>query len=153
MTDTLTRPLSDVLSDFRFAMLVTADGTARPLTVQEVDGDTVRFLVDVEAPWTSAASGARVTLALADPKGNAFASVTGTSRLTQDRATVDRLYDVAADAFFEGKDDPRLRVLEVDATEGEWWDGPSGRLGSALAIAKAHVTGGHADDKGTIRIP
>lgn len=150
MTETLTRSLSDVLDDFRFAMLTTEDLTARPLTVQETEGDVVRFLVDAEASWTSTVKGGRVVLALADPKQNAWASVTGTARLSQDRGLVERLYNPEADAFFDGKDDPRLRVLEVHATEGEWWDGPSGRLGTALAVAKAKVTGGHADDAGTI---
>ena len=150
MTDTLTRSLSDVLSDFRVAMLTTQDLTARPLTIQETDGDVVRFLCDAEAGWTDQVEGDRVVLALADPKQNAWASVTGTARLSQDRGLIGRLYNAEADAFFEGKDDPRLRVLEVHATAGEWWDGPSGRLGTALAVAKAKVTGGHADDAGTI---
>lgn len=150
MTETLTRSLSDVLSDFRFAMLTTEDLTARPLTIQETEGATVRFLVDAEAGWTGQVDGRRVVLALADPKQNAWASVTGLARLSQDRGLIERLYDAEADAFFDGADDPRLRVLVVEATEGEWWDGPSGRLGTALAVAKAKVTGGHADDAGTI---
>lgn len=150
MTETLTRSLSDVLSDFRFAMLVTADMTARPLTIQETEGHLVRFLCDSEASWTADADGQQVTLALEDPTGNSFASVTGTARLTHDMAVIERLYGPQSDAFFDGVDDPRLRLLTVEATVGEWWDGPSGRLGTALAVAKAKVTGGHADDVGTI---
>ena len=139
MTQTTTRTLSDVLHDFRFAMLTTQDLTARPLTVQEVDGDTVRFLIDATPDWVAQAEGAQVALALAD--GSTFASIHGVSTVRDDRATIERLYDAGADAFFDGKDDPRIRVLDVVGTKGEWWDGPSGRLGTALALARARVTG------------
>ena len=62
MTDTKTqsRSLRDVTSDFRFAHLVTSDNgalTARPLTLQETEGEVLRFLVDVEADWSSQAQG------------------------------------------------------------------------------------------------
>ena len=145
MTDTTTqtRSLADVLDGFRFAHLVTSDGgalTSRPLTVQEVDDDVLRFLVDVEADWSSEADGKPVLLAFADPSDNAFVSVTGAARLSQDRATIERLYDPEASAFFDSADDPRLRVLEVTATSGEWWDGPSGRVGQAVAMLRAKVT-------------
>jgi general stress protein 26 len=152
MTDTKTRTLSDVVSDFRFAMLTTGDLTARPLTVQELDGETVRFLVDSEAAWIGDVEGKPVLLALADPKGNAFASVTGQAITSSDPALIERLYNPAADVFFKGKDDPRIRVLEVRATSGEWWDGPSGRIGNVLALAVAKATGDESKvgDSGTI---
>jgi general stress protein 26 len=143
-SSTKSRSLSDVTSDFRFAMLVTATSGAvssRPLTVLETEGQTLRFLIDAEARWATAADGQPVHLAFADPKSNAFASVTGTGRVVADRALIERLYGPEADVFFEGKDDPRVRVLEVTATEGEWWDGPSGRVGEAVAMVRAKVTG------------
>jgi general stress protein 26 len=155
MTTTQTKTLSDTVTDFRFAMLVTYDGaalTSRPLTLQETEGDVLRFLVDDEAEWTRAVDGRAVHLAFADPKGNAFASVAGVGRLTQDRATIERLYSGAADVFFDGADDPRIRLLEVTATSGEWWDGPSGRVGNVLALVAAKVTGDQskAGDSGTV---
>ena len=144
---TLTRSLPDVTADFRFAMLVVASGepptttlTSRPLTLLETEGDVLRFLVDATAAWTAAADGSPVHVALADPGKNAFASVTGAARMRHEPDLVRRLYNPEADVFFDGPDDPRVRVLEVTASSGEWWDGPSGRIGEAVALLRAKVT-------------
>lgn len=156
MTDS--RSLSEALDPFRFAMFVTHDGRglgARPLTVQEVEGDVVRFLVSAQADWYDAvAARPQVLLSFADPTGNSYASVSGTATGTADRALVERLYNPVADAFFEGVDDPQLRVLEVTATDGEWWDGPSGRIGQAIGILRTKLSGDHdaAGEQGDIAV-
>lgn len=156
-TDTETRSLHEVLKDFRFANLVTTSAsaglTARPLTVAEHQGGVVRFLVDSEADWITDADSKPVLLSLADPKGNSFASVSGTAVVQRNEDTIKRLYGVGADTFFDGVDDPRIRVLEVTATTGEWWDGPSG-LGRKVALAVAHHAGDESKigDSGTIDV-
>lgn len=108
--------------------------------------------MDVEADWSSEADSQPVLLAFADLSGSTFVSVSGTARLSQDRAMIERLYSPAAGAFFAGADDPRIRVLEVTANSGEWWDGPSGRVGNAVAMLRAVVTqdGSKAGDSGSI---
>ena len=59
-------------------------------------------------------------------------------------AALSALWNVGASAYFEGKDDPNIAVLHFDVTEGQYWDAPSGRLGSLLAMAKAKVSGAEA---------
>ena len=43
------------------------------------------------------------------------------------------------------KDDPNVAVLRFDVSDGEYWDGPSGRLGSAVALLRAKLAGERAD--------
>jgi general stress protein 26 len=72
--------------------------------------------------------------------------------VSTDPGEIALLWNVGAAAFFEGKDDPNLAVLHVTATGGQYWDSPSGRIGSLIAMAKAAVTGDHgaAGDHGAI---
>jgi hypothetical protein len=32
-----------------------------------------------------------------------------------------------------------VRVLQIEVTEGQWWDGPSGRLGQAVGLLRAAI--------------
>lgn len=65
------------------------------------------------------------------------------------RGMIERLWNPGAAAFFDGKDDPTVRVLEINVTSGEWWDGPSGRVGQVLSMVKATL-GGDAGSAGPI---
>ena len=43
-------------------------------------------------------------------------------------------------AYFD-QDDPNVAVLRFDVSDGEFWDGPSGRLGSVVALLRAKLAG------------
>ena len=151
-----TRDLKEVLDGFRFAMVATVvDGriTSRPLTLLEQDGPHLRFLVSASTPWVQAvAPGAAVHAAFADTADETYVAVEGVARLTDDRATIERLWNPAATAFFDGPDDPDIRVLEVEASGGEWWDGPSTRIGQVFSLLRTKLRGGATpdDEHGTI---
>jgi general stress protein 26 len=153
MVDDNTRTLDDVLDGLRFAMLTTESPgglSARPLTLMEQDGSTLRFLVAQSSGWVDDV--ADVGVSFADPQHNTYVALTGAARLSLDRATIERLWNPMAKAFFDGPSDPDLAVLEVEVSTGEWWDGPSGRAGQALAMLRAVVAHdeGKAGDSGTV---
>lgn len=50
-----------------------------------------------------------------------FASLSGTLVADNDRATIDRLWNPFIAAWFDGKDDPKLRLLRMDAAEAQVW--------------------------------
>ena len=50
-----------------------------------------------------------------------FATVTGTLVADNDRAVIDRLWNPFIAAWFEGKDDPKLRLLRMDAADAHVW--------------------------------
>lgn len=137
--------LSDALDGLRFAMVATADdlGTwkSRPLAMAGQDGDTLSFLVAVDADWVEALedSGSPTTVTFSDPGKNSYVSLQGSARTVQDRSRIAELWNVGAGAYFEGKDDPKVRVLDVTVHYGEFWDAPSGRLGAAVQLASAAV--------------
>jgi general stress protein 26 len=153
-TTTDTRSLDEALEGLRFAMVGTHDGRewrSRPLSLAEQEGDLLRFLVPVTADWVEAleARGSRAAVTFSDPHKNTYVALQGDARTVADRALVERLWNPGAAAFFDGPDDPTVRVLEVRVTDGEYWDGPSGRVGQMLSLVKAAM-GGDAGSKGDV---
>jgi general stress protein 26 len=147
--------LDDLLDGFLFAMVATVDNgriSSRPLTLLEHEGSILRFLVSASAPWSQQITGvAQVHAAFADTRDETYVAVEGIGRLSSDRDTIERLWNPAASAFFEGPDDPDIRVLEIEATGGEWWDGPSSRIGQAISLIRTKLTGSTPEgEHGTI---
>ena len=85
--------------------------------------------------------------AFADTADETYVAVEGVGRITDDRDTIERLWNPAASAFFEGPDDPEVRALEVVATGGEWWDGPSSRIGQAFSLLRTKLGGSTPEEE------
>lgn len=146
MSNDTSKTLGELLDGHPIAMLMTMIGeqhSSRPLTCAGIDGSRLSFLVDVSTDWAMAvADGAAVVhLTVADERENVYVALNGTAAIAVDRAEIDRLWDPVPGAFFAGQDDPNLAVLHFDATDGEYWDGPSGMIGSAVSMIRAAVTG------------
>lgn len=151
------KDLSDLVDGGTIVMLMTMIGSehsSRPLTVAGVQGGRIEMLVDRTVDWAQAigSPGNVVHASVADVRKNVYLSMNGTASVTTDTAQIDRLWNPGAAAFFDGKDDPTIGVLRFDVSAGEYWDSPSGRLGSAIATLKAAVTGdqGAAGDHGSV---
>ncbi len=151
------RTLDDVLDGLRFAMVTTMSSegmTARPLTVAESEGGVIRFLVSAATEWVKDLHGGPgpVQVAFAEPKDGRYIALTGTARVSTDRALVERLWSAPAKAFFTGPDDPDAVALEVEVRSGEWWDAPDGRVGRAIGMLRAVITrdGSKVGDSGIV---
>ena len=146
MTNDSPKRLTDLFDGGDTVMLMTMIGhehTSRPMTVAEVDGGRLAFLVDTTADWYSAiADGSAVVhITLSDDRHNDYAALNGSATVGRDRAEIERLWNPGASAFFEGKDDPNIAVLHFDVSDGQYWDAPSGRIGSLIAMARAALGG------------
>lgn len=157
MTDATddTRTLEDALDGHRFAMVTTSapDGlTSRPLTLLEQDGPVLRFFVSASSEWVQQLTEpmGSVQVSFADPSKDSYVALQGRTGLSEDRSLIERLWNPAAGAFFEGADDPDLRVLECTIYDGEWWDGPSTKVGQAIGLLKRALGAGEAGGQGEI---
>ncbi|MEO5898540.1 MAG: pyridoxamine 5'-phosphate oxidase family protein [Ilumatobacteraceae bacterium] len=155
-TATDTRSLADTVKPGDIAMLVTHhDGapSSRPITVAKVDGDTLVFLVDRQAGWfADTAAGTPVHVAISASGRNDWVSLNGSAQPTSDRTLIDELWNPAAGAFFDGKDDPNIVVLGVAVTDGEYWSAPGGGpLGRLLTVVAAALgKKGSAGEHGSV---
>lgn len=113
------------LDDDRTLMLG-ADGIApRPMTaIAEDERAPLWFFTSSETDLgrhLDASLGIDATASFAAKDHALFAMLTGRLVADNDRAVIDRLWNPFIAAWFTGKDDPKLRLLRMDATEAHVW--------------------------------
>lgn len=141
------RPLTDLLqSEMHVAMVTTMVGrehTSRPVACAEVHDHRLSFLVSRQASWVEAiaAAAAIVHVTIADDTNTLYLSLNGGAIVVTDPEEITRLWSPAARAWFDGPDDPDLAVVHFDVSDGEYWDGPGGRVGRAVAMLRAAFSG------------
>ena len=107
------------------------DGHARPMTAQaEERRSPIWFFTSADnvlVQQLGEGSG-RAIAGFASKGHDLFASIRGSLRVDTDRAVVDRLWNPFVGAWYEGKDDPKLRLLRLDAEDAEVWADASSLL-------------------------
>lgn len=134
----------------RTCLFITVTGTgkiyARPMTVQDREGATVWFLAYSDSPKLGhIALHPDVNLSFVD--GDDYVSTSGTARVVEDDAKKRELWNKFAQTWFQIDDptDPRIALIRVDLTGGEYWDSPAKPV-QLLDIAKMFVTGARPSD-------
>ena len=140
--------LDELIDGERFTMLTrrTPDGLlhSKPMTVLKHDeqGHFWFFVRSQPGLASDEASYAQVNLAFSRPDKGTHVSLAGQGRLVRDRAQIHALWTPMAKPFFpEGPDAPDLALLQVTATAGEYWDGPSNGVARAFALAASIAAG------------
>ena len=114
---------------------------------------------DCRAPRTPArVSGQRAlsqnrrAIAAFSSKGHdLFASVQGSLSISRDRDVIDRLWNPFIAAWFEGgRDDPRLRLLRLDAEKAEIWLNENNFLAGVKMALGFDPTGDYQDKVATV---
>jgi general stress protein 26 len=139
--------LSELVSRFDTAMLVTRTDSggmrARPLSIADSGEDgALYFSTAIDSPKVEELErDPHVAVVMQD--GRRYVSISGVARIVRDRELIDRLWTASWKIWFpEGRDDPSLCVLHVEAIEAAYWD-MSGRQGVkyVFQMAKAFLTG------------
>ena len=133
-------------TDHHIAMVMTMVGrehSSRPVTCVEVTEHRMSFLVSRDADWVRAITerDAVVHITVADDARGVYVAINGAAIVVHDVAEIQRLWSPACSAYFDGPDDPGASVMHFDVSGGEYWDGPSGRVGRTLALIRAALTG------------
>jgi len=63
-----------------------------------------------------------VCLAFSKPGSNTYCSVSGKAEIVDDRSILEALWTSAADAWFDGPQDPDAILIRVEPTQAELWD-------------------------------
>ena len=100
------------------------DGHSRPMTAQ-FEGDSggpIWFFTSKDnALVQHLGDGHRAIAAFSAKDHDLFASIKGNLSVDTDRAVVERLWNPFVAAWYEGKDDPKLALLRLDAEHAEIW--------------------------------
>ncbi len=116
--------------------------TSRPVTCLEVTEHRMSFLVPADVDWVKAiaAGNAVVHVTVSDDKHGVYLALTGRAGVDASPSARERLWTPVAKAWFSGPDDPNLRVLTFEVTEGRYWETPDGSIGRAIAMLRSMVT-------------
>ncbi len=155
------RKVAEMIKGIRTAMLVTNSEhgvpRSRPMSTQDVDFDgALWFFTGVDTRKVrEIARNPTVAVTYASSGKETYVSLTGQAALVDDRALIREYWSPFLKAWFDGPDDPSLRLLRVDVAEAEYWDTPGGKIASLYQIAKAVITGDTRDmeeDHGSVSV-
>lgn len=119
---------------------------SRPLAVQEreFDGDLWFFTPDPSAKSDDIAAHPQVNVAFESGKG--YLSLSGSASIVRDQAKIDELWSKGVEAWFpEGREDPSVALLKVEAESAEYWSLDDPAPVRILKIARAAVGAGTPD--------
>jgi general stress protein 26 len=126
-------------------MLVTWDGErqrARPVAARPYqDEGAIYVFTDVHGKKDEQIEKfPKVTLAFADTHSNTYLSITGHAAVSNDREKIEALWTVYDKVFWDGPDDPSVRLITIRPDDAEIWDG-AGRIWAGVAMAVTIATG------------
>jgi general stress protein 26 len=82
-----------------------------------------------------------VGLTVTDAGDRAYLSISGHAEVIRDPAMARKIWHKTDELWWRGPDDPNVRVIVIEPSLAELWDGPSSSVVVAYEIAKAKVTG------------
>lgn len=147
----------DLVEKIEFCMLATSDGKdiqSRPMTAHAERGENaIYFLLD-RKDHANLDIFANCCLAFADTGDMNYVSVTGHGSVSDDRARIAELWSTPYKAFWEGPEDPDIRVLKVTPQEAQYWKNGAGKLVNYAKMLTAAVTDSRPDlgEHGKVRM-
>jgi general stress protein 26 len=136
----------DILDGHSIGMLTTQFSgglRGRPLDARlDRDAGAIFFVIDARGHKDDEiAAKPDVCFVVTVPEDNVYLSITGRATVTRDPAKVRQIWKKLDDMWWSGPDDPNARLLKIEPTTAELWDGPSNKLVAAYEFAKAKITG------------
>ena len=141
------KKLRELAKGLHVAMLTTQgeDGRllSRPLGVAEIefDGD-LWFPTGLDSEKVrEIEANPQVNVAFASKDNGTYISISGRGSIVRDRAEIERRWKPGMGVYFkDGKDDPNVCLIRVEAQSAEYWDGPGTLAGKALHFLMTAVT-------------
>jgi general stress protein 26 len=140
----------DIIETVGVGMLTThfAGGLrARPLEARpDREAGVIWFLTDVRSHKDDEiGKSPDIGLVFIDHKAKAYLSITGRAQVLRDHTKAMEIWKDPDAAWWEGPDDPNVRVIQVTPRTAELWDGPASKAVAAYEFAKAMATGEEPD--------
>lgn len=156
----------------RVGLFNTWDGTqqrVRPLSAHvDRDEHAIYFLVGAnggttlaeatgDAPGTTLVEQIerfpRVSVSFADPGASDYVVIAGDAEVSNDRAKIEELWTPFAKAWWDGPEDPEIRLVTLRPDNAEIWEGPSKLIAYAVMLtAAATGTKPPVGDHGAVRL-
>lgn len=120
---------------------------AVPMSKQEVDeeGNIWMLFSSDSDSYNNITDNDEVSLLYSDVSSYSFLSINGIATISRDPARIEKYWNKAVEAWFEGKDDERIRILQVTPIEAHYWDNKTNKLITFLKVAASAVSGKKMD--------
>lgn len=139
----------------RFGMLGVGGHHMQPMTMFADKGaGQIWFFTKKSTDLAREAGGGAQAMLCVMARDQEFqACIGGSLSERSDRAKIDQYWSAAVAAWFpDGKDDPELTLLRLDAKDAQIWISKKGPLNYGFQIAKANMTGKEPDVGGRAEI-
>ena len=133
----------DLISDIPMALLITRDGErmdARPMAATAKKEDGSIYILANKHEDSDREIEADSEAVLSFQKGATYVVIYGEASASNDRAKIRELWTVFDKAWWDGPEDPRIRLLTVSPRSCEYWESP-GRLVSYADMLISAATG------------
>ena len=157
MTDTKSpQHVWKLIQDIPMALLVTHDGDrldARPMAATAREDEGAIYILANKGEDSDQQIQAHSEVILSFQKGVSFVVVHGQARASDDRARIKELWTAFDKAWWDGAEDPRIRLLTVTPASAEYWESP-GKLIAYADMLVAAATGRKpaTGDHGSVRL-
>ena len=142
------------LDDDRTVLLGAEGVTPRPMTaIAEHDRAPIWFFTAADTELGTALDQTdrlQATATFAAKDHDLFATLGGTLVADNDPAVIERLWNPFIAAWFEGKDDPKLRLLRMDAAEGQVWLNENSMLAGIKMLLGSDPKESYGDKTGDV---
>jgi len=139
------KTIDAIIKKTKFATVTTrtveGELVSRPLAVLEhdFDGTVWFFTADPSPKADDVRNDPHVNVAYID--GASVVSLAGTATISRDQERIDQWWNPWAESWFpNGKDDPSVALLKVEATSAEYWHVDKPAIVRAFEVAKALAT-------------
>jgi len=156
MAKTAAERVWDMIADIPMSLLVTRDGTrldARPMgaTAREKEGRI--YILANQGEDTDRQVQADPDVIVSFQKGVSYVVVHGTAEASSDRAKIADLWTAFDKAWWDGPQDPRIRLITITPGKAEYWESPGKLVAYAdMLIAAATGKRPHTGEHGSVRL-
>lgn len=141
----------------RTVMLGCEGAPPRPMTGQ-VEGDDdhgpIWFFTSVETELGEVVgkSNKKGMMTFVDKGHSVWASAEGDLSIVGDDATIDRLWNPFVAAWFDGREDPKMRLIRFDAHEAQLWQDGSSLLAGVKMLMGSDPKADYRDKVAHVRL-
>ena len=143
--------LWELIKDVRYTMISHLNDTheihSQPMTMlnseQMNERQNLYFILRNTNDLVKAAETGRgqIGLSFAKPSDGIYVSISAHAQISTDRILIEQLWNPWAENWFEGKDDPTVRVLITEAVSAEYWNVTDNKVIQLFKALKGCVTG------------
>ena len=152
MTDNQDREkLWELIKEIRFSMISHSTESqeihAQPMTMLNSDrmdeSQNLYFILKSSNDLVNAIESGRnqIGLSFAKPSDSIYVSISAHAHISTNSALIDELWNSSAENWFEGRDDPSVRVLVAEAVSAEYWNVTDNKMTQLFKVMKGSLTG------------